>query len=193
MFPTAHNLADPFRRLLEAVKEALRADGRRGWLAGPLALLMWISTRRMRKEIEAAAKQFVAMLEQLVVLLDDFRAGRLTAPAPAPPDAAWERATAKPHAFVPPSRRTAPEQRRERTHGAAGSAAAPALRSPSPRLPMRPPYPPPQAAISARAGITPRSLAPGRVRRLIGPLQPATRCDGVERRQPACAYVVTIR
>jgi hypothetical protein len=45
----------------------------------------------MRKEIEAAAKQFAAMMEQLLVLLEEYRAGRLTAPN-APPGVAARRA-----------------------------------------------------------------------------------------------------
>jgi hypothetical protein len=81
MFMTAAtNLADYLHRLLEAVKEACGMNGRwPGLLAGPIALLVWIRTRRMRKEIEAAAKHFATMMEQLLVLLEEYRAGKLTA------------------------------------------------------------------------------------------------------------------
>jgi hypothetical protein len=75
----ATTLADHLRRLLEAVKGEVRAEGWRGLLAGPMALLMWMRTRRMRKEIEVAAKHFAAMMEQLLVLLEDYRAGKLPA------------------------------------------------------------------------------------------------------------------
>jgi hypothetical protein len=73
-------LADHLRRLLQAVKGACGLDGcRLGLLAGPMALLVWIRTRLMRKEIEAAAKHFATLVEQLLVLLEDYRAGKLTA------------------------------------------------------------------------------------------------------------------
>ncbi len=52
-------------------------EGRRGWLAGPMALLGWIRARRERREREAALEQFGALVEAFVMLLEDFRAGRL--------------------------------------------------------------------------------------------------------------------
>ena len=75
------DLACHLRRLLEAVKDACGVEGRRGWLAAPMALLMWIRTRRARKEAAMALEQFKALMEQLLVLLEDFRAGKLNAPA----------------------------------------------------------------------------------------------------------------
>jgi hypothetical protein len=84
MFPDFPDLADHFRRLFEALKEAWGAEGRRGVLAGPVALLIWIRTRRLRKEAEAWLEQFRVLMEQLVVLLEQFRAGTLNA-ANAPP------------------------------------------------------------------------------------------------------------
>jgi len=54
MFTPHPDLADQFRRLIAAVTGALRLDGRGGVLAGPLALLMWFRTRRLRKEAEEA-------------------------------------------------------------------------------------------------------------------------------------------
>ena len=80
MFSRPPDLADPFRRLLEAVTGALRAEGRQGWLGGAIGLLLWMRTRRMRREREAALEQFKALLEQFLALLEDFRAGKLSAP-----------------------------------------------------------------------------------------------------------------
>jgi hypothetical protein len=75
--PTHPDLAYHLRRLIEAVKGACAEERRWGWLAGPVALLTWIRTRRMRREREAALEQFKGMLEGLLGLLEDFRAGRL--------------------------------------------------------------------------------------------------------------------
>ena len=69
----APSLTDQVRRLLEAVKGELRAEGWRGWLAVPMTLLMWVRTRRERREAEAAGKLFVGMLEQLLMLLRHFQ------------------------------------------------------------------------------------------------------------------------
>lgn len=60
----AHSLADHARRLLETVRGTYARDARRALFAGPMALLMWIRTRRMRKETEAAAKLFAEMMQQ---------------------------------------------------------------------------------------------------------------------------------
>jgi hypothetical protein len=92
----AASLTDQFRRLIEAVKGAFGLERRRGLLAGPMAPLFWLRARRMRREAEAAAKQFVVMMEQFLVLLKDFRAGKLTAPAAPELDEAWEAAEAEP-------------------------------------------------------------------------------------------------
>jgi hypothetical protein len=61
----AASLTDHFHRFLEAVKEAFGLEGRYGLLAGPMALLFWLRTRRMRKEAAAAmAEAFRALMEQ---------------------------------------------------------------------------------------------------------------------------------
>lgn len=51
-----------------------------GLLAGPMALLAWIRTRRSRKEAAAMLQQFKALLGQLVVLLEEVRAGKSSEP-----------------------------------------------------------------------------------------------------------------
>jgi len=85
MFSRTPDLAGTFRHLLQVVTDALGAERRRGLLAGPLALLMWMRTRRMRKEREEALAQFRVLIEEFLALLEDFRAGKL-APATAEPD-----------------------------------------------------------------------------------------------------------
>jgi hypothetical protein len=55
--PPSPTLTDYLRHLLEVVKEACGKEGRRGLLAGPMALLMWIRTRRMRKEAAEMMEQ----------------------------------------------------------------------------------------------------------------------------------------
>ena len=80
--PTLPDLAYHLRSLLEAVKEACAEKGRWGWLAAPVALLTWIRTRRERREREVAVEQFKGLLEGLLGLLEDFRAGKLTAETP---------------------------------------------------------------------------------------------------------------
>ena len=79
MFSTPPNLADRFRSLLEGLMGALDRE-RRGWFGGPLALLMWIRTRRERKEAEAALEQVKAMLGQFVVLLQELQAASPVGP-----------------------------------------------------------------------------------------------------------------
>jgi hypothetical protein len=81
--PAHPDLADHLRRLLEVVGEACAAEGRRGWLAGPLALLLWIRTWRERREAAMVLEQFKALTEAFLVLLEDFRAGKLAAAATA--------------------------------------------------------------------------------------------------------------
>jgi hypothetical protein len=78
--PALSALTDHFYRFLEAVKEACGLQRRRGLLAGPMALLMWIQARRMRKEAAAMMEQaFRALIEQFAVLLEEYRAGKLNA------------------------------------------------------------------------------------------------------------------
>ena len=88
-FPTT--LTGQLRCLIDAVRESCGLHGPRGLFALPMALWMWVRSRRMRREIEAAARQFVALAETLVALLEDFRAGRLP-PLPPPRGEADQRA-----------------------------------------------------------------------------------------------------
>jgi hypothetical protein len=77
------SLTDHFHRFLKAVQEACGLHTGRGLLAAPMALLLWIRTRRMRKEAAAAmAEAFQALIQQFAVLLEDFRAGKLPAATP---------------------------------------------------------------------------------------------------------------
>jgi hypothetical protein len=79
------SLTDHFHRFLEAVQEACGLHAGRGLLTAPMALLLWIRTRRVRKEAAAAmAEAFQALMQQFTVLLEDFRAGKLTAPNATP-------------------------------------------------------------------------------------------------------------
>ena len=87
------DLADQFRRLCEAVIDGLRAEGW-GWLGAPLALLTWIRTRRMRKEAEASAQYVKALMDEFLLLLQQFREGKLPAPTPPEPSAMRERGEA---------------------------------------------------------------------------------------------------
>jgi len=75
--PTHPDLAYHLRRLIETVKGACAEEGRWGWLAGPVALLTWIRTRRERREAAMAMEAVKGLLEGLLGLLEDFRAGRL--------------------------------------------------------------------------------------------------------------------
>ena len=79
--PALPDLAQSLRRLLEGVKEACGVEGRWGWLAGPMALLTWLRTRRERREAALAMAAFQGLVEQLLSMLEDFRAGRLAAEA----------------------------------------------------------------------------------------------------------------
>ena len=83
--PSAPSLTDRCRGLLEAVLGACGLEQGRGLLAGPLALLMWIRTRRLRKEAAAFAEHFRVLMEQLLALLEAYQAGKL----PAPEDLGW--------------------------------------------------------------------------------------------------------
>src|SRR5215472_13487337 len=102
-FPTT--LTGQLRCLIDAVRESCGLHGPRGLFALPMALWMWVRSRRMRREIEAAARQFVALAETLVALLEDFRAGRLP-PLPPPRGEADQRAGGVDGAagYPPPSR-----------------------------------------------------------------------------------------
>ena len=77
MNPAHPDLASHLRRLLEAVKEACAVEGRWGWLAGPMALLTWVRTRRERREAAEAMQAFQGLVEAFLTMLEDFRAGRL--------------------------------------------------------------------------------------------------------------------
>ena len=78
--PTHPDMAWHLRRLLEAVKEAACGlEGRWGWLAGPMALLAWMWTRRQRREAAEAMQAVQGMLAAFLGLIEDFRAGRLVA------------------------------------------------------------------------------------------------------------------
>ena len=101
MFSNPPNLADRFRSLLEEVKGAL-GERRRGLLGGPLALLMWIRTRRERKEAEAALEQVKALLQAFVALLEELQAGKAAdAPTPEVDGTREERVEAEVLALVP--------------------------------------------------------------------------------------------
>ena len=52
-------------------------EGRWGWLAGPMALLTWVRTRRERREAAEAMQAFQGLVEAFLTMLEDFRAGRL--------------------------------------------------------------------------------------------------------------------
>ena len=188
MEPTAvASLTDRFHRFLEAVREACGLDGRRGLLAGPMALLLWIRTRRMRKEAAAAvAEAFQALMEQFAVLLEDFRAGKL--PPPNAPEAGESRqaAEAKPRdskVFTAedaagrnePSplrfaEREGPAKREGEVYSPTRSLPQGAEPAPDPglrrrsaassRLPSAPVCAPPRPAASSSDGVTPRLLAP---------------------------------
>ena len=76
--PAHPDMAWHLRRLLEAVTGAARGlEGRWGWLTGPLALMMWVLTRRERREAAEAMAAVQGLLEAFLGLLEDFRAGRL--------------------------------------------------------------------------------------------------------------------
>jgi len=71
------DMAWHLRRLLEAVKDACGLEGRWRWLTGPLALVAWVWTRRERQEAAVAMTAFRGMVETLLGIVEDFRAGRL--------------------------------------------------------------------------------------------------------------------
>jgi hypothetical protein len=85
------DLAHCLGRLLETVKEACGVEVRRGWLAGPMALLIWVRTRRERKERAAALEAFKALLEEFLAVLKEVAAG--TIPAEPEPEVAQEQPT----------------------------------------------------------------------------------------------------
>ena len=71
------DMAWHLRRLLEAVKDACGLEGRWRWLTGPMALVAWVWTRRERQEAVVAMTAFQGMVETLLGIVEDFRAGRL--------------------------------------------------------------------------------------------------------------------
>ena len=93
------DMAWHLRRLLEAVKEAACGlEGRWGWLAGPIALVAWMWTRKERREAAEAMAAVQGMLQAFLGLIEDFGPGRLipqsaaqedAAPAPVGPRPAW--------------------------------------------------------------------------------------------------------
>ena len=89
--PAAHtDLTCHLRRLREAVKgTACALEGRWRWLAAPMALVVWVLTRRERREAAETMRAMQGMLEAFLAIFEDFRAGRL--PASAPPEVVEER------------------------------------------------------------------------------------------------------
>jgi hypothetical protein len=91
------SLTDHFHRFLEAVKEACGLQTGQGLFAGPMALLLWIRTRRMRKEAAAAmAEALRALMQEFTVLLEQFREGKLLPPVTPEVGEARQAAEAKP-------------------------------------------------------------------------------------------------
>jgi hypothetical protein len=76
---THPDLADWIRLLLEAVTGASCAEGWRGRVRGPMTLLLWIATPRKRKQAAAAQKAIKELGEELLVLWEAYRAGKLAA------------------------------------------------------------------------------------------------------------------
>jgi hypothetical protein len=73
------SLVDRFRSLLEAVKEGCARERQWGLLAGPMALVAWIRTRRERKEAAAVMEQVKTLLEEFVALLAEVAAAEANA------------------------------------------------------------------------------------------------------------------
>src|SRR6185437_13545135 len=69
--PARIDLASHVRRLLAAVKAAYGAERRGGWLIVPLALLGWISRRRISGQQAVALELFAGYLETVLLLLED--------------------------------------------------------------------------------------------------------------------------
>ena len=88
--PTHPDLAYHLRRLIETVKGACAEERRWGWLAGSVALLTWLRTRRERREAAMAMEAVKGLLEGLLGLLEDFRAGKLPTQTTPEVDEAWE-------------------------------------------------------------------------------------------------------
>ena len=188
MHPTAvASLTDHFHRFLDAVKEACGLPTHRGLLAAPMALLLWFRTRRMRKEAAAAmAEAFQALIGQLVVLLEDFRAGKLPPPNAPEVGEARQAAEVKPRDSQAPTaedaagrnepsplrfaEREGPAKREGEVYSPTRSLPQGAEPAPDPglrrrsaassRLPSAPVCAPPRPAASSSDGVTPRLLAP---------------------------------
>src|SRR5690349_11649240 len=79
--PAAHtDLTCHLHRLLEVVKgTACALEGRWRWLARPMALVVWVLTRRERREAAETMRAMQGMLEAFLAMFEDFRAGRLVA------------------------------------------------------------------------------------------------------------------
>jgi len=60
----------------------LRAEGRRGWLVGPMRLLLWFRTRRQRQEAEAAARFIQSIMTDFLAALEQIGTGKLPCPQP---------------------------------------------------------------------------------------------------------------
>src|SRR5690242_2324112 len=73
------DMARHLRRLLAAVKDACGLEGRWRWLTGPMALVAWFWTGRERREAAEMMAAFQGMVETLLGMVEDFRAGRLVA------------------------------------------------------------------------------------------------------------------
>lgn len=171
-------------------------EGRRGLFAAPMALLLWISTRRMRKEAAAAMEQaFRALMEQFALLLEEYRAGKLSAQNATEVEdplrkAEWlaagaigDNAPLRSSAVAIPDRgeRRRPQRPRVRTkERAAKVAQPPASRTPSVCFAARPP----QSGERARtvANWRPLDGVANRASRILDRL----RCG------PRCAHMVTI-
>jgi hypothetical protein len=78
--PAHPDLVHSLRSLLKAVRERCALEGRWGWLAAPMAVVTWAWRWRMRREQALALAAFQGMLEQLLVIVEDFRAGKFSAP-----------------------------------------------------------------------------------------------------------------
>jgi hypothetical protein len=171
MEPTAvAALTDHFHRFVQAVKEACGLPASRGLLAAPMALIMWICTRRIRKEAAAAmADSLQALTHQLAVLLEQFREGKLP-PVYATASAVEGRARGRCTSAL--GRRPRSPLRCAEDEGPAPGPAVeervePARDHPSPSRPPAssglrsgPVHAPPRPAPPSRQQVTPRILAP---------------------------------
>jgi hypothetical protein len=117
------SLADRFRSLLEAVKEGCAREKQWGLLAGPMALVTWIRTRRERKEAAAVMEQVKTLLEEFVALLKEVAAAEAGEPDAPAGNEAGEGMKCVGGAITDPSPRPSPS--RGEGEGAGGAVAAP--------------------------------------------------------------------